>query len=92
MKRSHQYSLILIFLVISWLLGTILLYYDVIYDEKIVWLLWIWPMFLLISLGCYCLGRLGYDLLTFGDYPQEIFALEKVNYYIILDDCEYNSN
>ena len=28
--------------------------------------------------GCYCLGKLGYDLVTFNDYPKEIQKLEEV--------------
>lgn len=36
------------------------------------------PGYLLIVFGCYCLGKLGYDLVTFNDYPHEIQKLEAV--------------
>lgn len=43
------------------------------YLSRIIYALpWLW----LVSLGCYCLGKLGIDLLTFNDYPHEIKALE----------------
>ena len=28
--------------------------------------------------GCFCLGRIGLDLLLFNDYPSEIASLEEV--------------
>ena len=34
------------------------------------------PWYLLVSLGCYCLYRLGTDLLAFNSCPHEIKALE----------------
>ena len=37
------------------------------------------PWTLLIWLGCYCLLRLGFDLLTFRNCPLEIRKLEKVS-------------
>jgi cellulose synthase/poly-beta-1,6-N-acetylglucosamine synthase-like glycosyltransferase len=42
------------------------------------WYTAISPWYLLILLGCYCLAKLGYDLLTFNDYPLEIKKLEQV--------------
>ncbi len=36
------------------------------------------PLYFLILFGCYCLGKLGYDLLVFRDDPQEIDVLAKV--------------
>jgi hypothetical protein len=38
----------------------------------------VFPWLLLMWWGCYCLGRLGLDLLLFNDYPTEIKVLEKV--------------
>ena len=37
------------------------------------------PWTLLIWLGCYCLLRLGFDLLTFRSCPLEIKKLERVS-------------
>jgi hypothetical protein len=37
------------------------------------------PLYLLVLLGCYCLARLGSDLLAFRDDPTEISKLEKVH-------------
>ena len=36
------------------------------------------PWYSLIIFGCYCLARLGKDLLTYNDYPLEIGKLEQV--------------
>jgi hypothetical protein len=36
------------------------------------------PLYLLVVLGCYCLARLGCDLLAFRDDPKEIAKLEQV--------------
>jgi dolichyl-phosphate mannosyltransferase polypeptide 3 len=41
------------------------------------WIIDVFPWYVLICFGCYCLSKLGYDLLTFNDYPLEIIALEK---------------
>lgn len=41
------------------------------------WFIDIAPWYSLILFGCYCLTKLGIDLLTFNDYPEEIFNLEK---------------
>lgn len=37
------------------------------------------PLYLLVVLGCYCLARLGSDLLAFRDDPAEIAKLEQVS-------------
>ena len=34
------------------------------------------PWYLLVSLGCYCLFRLGCDLLAFNNCPEEVKKLE----------------
>ena len=36
------------------------------------------PCYLLIIFGCFCLGKLGYDLISFNDLPNEIHKLEEV--------------
>ena len=40
------------------------------------WIVDISPWYSLICFGCYCLGKIGYDLLMFNDYPEEIIKLE----------------
>ena len=35
------------------------------------------PWLLLMWLGCFCLGKLGLDIVCFNDMPQEIQKLEK---------------
>jgi hypothetical protein len=35
------------------------------------------PCYALIAFGSFCLARLGLDLLTFNDYPEQILVLEK---------------
>ena len=36
------------------------------------------PCYLLIIFGCFCLGKLGYDLISFNDLPSEVHKLEEV--------------
>ena len=40
------------------------------------WIIDIFPWYSLIVFGCYCLSKLGYDLVSFNDYPEEISKLE----------------
>ncbi len=44
----------------------------------LTWFVDVSPWYCLMTFGSYCLGRLGMDLLTFNDYPEEIKKLEKV--------------
>ncbi len=37
------------------------------------------PWYALMNLGCYCLYRMGMDLLIFRDCPEEIDKLKQVN-------------
>ncbi len=46
-------------------------------NMKIRWIINIIPWYSLICFGCYCLMKIGFDLLTFNDYPLEIGKLEK---------------
>lgn len=43
------------------------------------WVVAALPFYALVSLGCYLLARLGYDVLSFRDYPEERVRLEKVS-------------
>lgn len=42
------------------------------------------PFLLLIWLGCFCLAKLGYDLLTFNDYTLKTAELEQVHHFLNL--------
>jgi hypothetical protein len=45
--------------------------------DKLDWIVAIWPWYSLMVFGCYCLYRLGSDIISFNDYPEEITKLEK---------------
>jgi dolichyl-phosphate mannosyltransferase polypeptide 3 len=47
----------------------------------------VFPFYILITFGCYCLGKIGYDLLVFNDYSNKTKELEQV-YSIISSDIE----
>jgi dolichyl-phosphate mannosyltransferase polypeptide 3 len=75
MKRSTTYALVALLCAVVWgylkfSSGTL---------PKIVnWYTDVAPWYSLILFGCYCLAKLGFDLLTFNDYPKEIKKLEQV--------------
>lgn len=76
MKR-HQSALLLVFAVIfSYNALLILIPETATYPR---WILSVLPWHALISLGCYCLFRLGSDLLRFNDCPQEIVKMTEVS-------------
>jgi hypothetical protein len=75
MSRSRIYISIAVILLAIYLAG--LLYADD-GSERNRWLRRVWPWYLLMSLGSYCLFKLGFDLLTFQDCPHEIKLLEAV--------------
>ena len=60
--------------------------YSHLYDiTKLKYFSLVLPWLILMWLGCYCLARLGIDLLSFNDYPLEIQKLAKViNEYLII--------
>ena len=73
MKRHQAYVGAAVVVVFAWT-------YLKMYDEKSSfeqkWLIDIFPWYSLICFGCYCLSKIGYDLYSFNDYPQEILKLE----------------
>lgn len=76
MKRSVSYAVRLVLFVGIWLW-----LYCLPNEGKspyFKWILDVFPWYSLIAFGSYCLGKLGYDLLTFNDYPKEIKKLEQV--------------
>jgi hypothetical protein len=77
MKRSKAYALVAIISVVVWL---VLKFKSHGLSRRISWYVDVAPWYSLIAFGSYCLARLGYDLLTFNDYPKEIKKLEQVSY------------
>lgn len=75
MKRSSSYGLVLFILASAWIFMKVT---KVQHSERVNWFADVSPWYLLIVFGCYCLAKLGYDLLTFNDYPKEIKKLEQV--------------
>lgn len=75
MKRCTVYISVLAALVALWV-GLVVYVQQTGYEKwsKIVYAL---PLYGLVCLGSFCIGKLGIDLLTFHDYPHEIGALEK---------------
>ena len=71
MKRHMQMGISLFSFVLMWV-GWKLIYSE---NEQASWYLNILPFYCIILFGCYCLARLGLDLLTFNDYPEEIMKL-----------------
>lgn len=45
--------------------------------DRLDWIVTIWPWYSLMVFGCYCLYRLGSDIVSFNDYPEETLKLEK---------------
>ena len=76
MKRSTVYISVLAALVAIWA-GLIILVQQSGYHEKWSTIVYALPLYGLVCLGSFCVGKLGIDLLTFNDYPHEIGALEK---------------
>jgi dolichyl-phosphate mannosyltransferase polypeptide 3 len=75
MKRHQIYTAIALIPIIVWV--CLKLGRGSIADETEKWFVNVSPWYVLMSFGCYCLGRLGFDLLTFNDYPEEINKLEQ---------------
>lgn len=75
MKRHQSYGLIIASVAFLWL------YLKVFgrgesYTEA-NWIIDVAPWYSLVCFGCYCLTKIGLDLLTFNDYPEEINKLEE---------------
>lgn len=73
MKRHQAYGGALVTVVSAWLY--LKMYSDKSSSEQ-RWLIDIFPWYSLICFGCYCLSKIGCDLLSFNDYPHEITKLE----------------
>lgn len=74
MKRSVTYFAIFFIMASSW---AFMKFSRQQFSERVNWFTDISIWYLLIIFGCYCLAKLGYDLLTFNDYPKEIKKLEQ---------------
>lgn len=71
MKRHVEVGLTIISFILMWI-GWKMVYAN---NKQISWYLNIMPFYAIILFGCYCLAKLGIDLLTFNDYPEEIIKL-----------------
>jgi hypothetical protein len=76
-----MYASVLLFVVTVW---SALKYNSSFYSVPTVWFIDVFPWYMLIIFGCFCLAKLGYDLLSFNDYPLEIKKLEEVSLTISL--------
>lgn len=76
MKRYLSYLSALVTTVVIWFIIGIYGYLN--QNKDIVWIFHVLPFIILIYFGCYCLLRLGWDLLMFNDFPSEVGALAKV--------------
>lgn len=79
MKRSTTYGFTILSGLIIWL-AMIISKERFSADQYFV--IQVLPWFLLISLGCYCLFKLGTGVLFFNNCHPEIKVLEKVGYFI----------
>ena len=73
MKRHQAYGASAIILISTWV------YLKVFYQKSSAadeWLIDVTPSYIVICFGCYCLSKLGSDLFSFNDYPDEITKLE----------------
>ena len=78
MKRSVTYALVAVISIAAWI------YMKATKDAHsslINWFTDVSPWYALMTFGSYCLAKLGYDLLTFNDYPKEIKKLEQVKLF-----------
>jgi len=78
MKIHQSYALILIIVTTVWC-G--LQYNKSSIDSSVMqWYIDVFPIYMVMVFGSYCLGKLGYDVLVFNDYPEEITKLGVVSY------------
>ena len=98
MKRHQLYFIGLILLVVLYLLLWIFIHshsflqeWDQIISsersltaDKLQWMVSILPWYGLILFGCYCLMKLGSDLLNFNDCPKEIQKLSQVTMIVVI--------
>lgn len=93
MKKHHQYFLALFLIILGYNLAYLLIlnekfiqYYNssVSFSQslpigQLKFFLDVLPWYSLICFGCYCLSRLGSDILNFNDCPKEIEKMTQVN-------------
>lgn len=77
MKRRTLYAAVLFALFAIWV-GLKLKFKDF-GDENVKFIINVFPWFLLMSFGSYCVTKLGWDMMTFNDYPEEIGVLNDVS-------------
>lgn len=79
MKRYQIYSLRFLVFFAFW--AALMYSRDSLFKENLAMhsVINILPIYILMCFGCYCLGKLGYDLLIFRDDPSEIDKLAQVS-------------
>ncbi len=83
MKRHQIYIVSSFFLVSFWFLLKFTNKFPMSDDFKFV--VDVVPWLILMWFGCFCLAKLGFDLICFNDFPQEILVLEKVTQCNLFD-------
>ncbi len=79
MKRSIKYGLVLFVLLLSWI---ILMANKEHFSSDTYFIVKVIPWYMLICLGCYCLFKLGTEVLFFNDCQSDIKLLERVRQYL----------
>lgn len=83
MKRATLYLLYLLFILLAYVSAWIGYYYckqheiTGINQDIYLWYLQVAPLYTLVAIGSVLLGKLGWDLIRFNDYPDEIKKLEE---------------
>ena len=83
MKRATLYLLYLLFILLAYVSAWIGFYYckqheiTGINQDIYLWYLQVAPLYTLVAIGSVLLGKLGWDLIRFNDYPDEIKKLEE---------------
>lgn len=78
MKLHQKYALI--FLIITFVWCGLQCNKSSIESPVAQWYVDVFPIYMVMMFGCYCLGKLGFDVLVFNDYPEEIVKLGAVSY------------
>jgi hypothetical protein len=95
MKKHLQYFLVLFIIIFVYNALSIIFHNETFIEiwgrekrfvsvDYLQWILSVLPWYALICFGCYCLSKLGSDILTFNDCPKEIEKLTQVNELIVI--------
>ncbi|RYH27775.1 hypothetical protein EON65_13255 [archaeon] len=83
MKLHQKYLFVLSFCVAFYAVAYVYVFYLITNGDKwltsLRWVVATFPFTCLVAFGAYLLGRLGIDLITYKDYPNERLKLDQVN-------------